>query len=95
MQEGHPNEAAGRKRPMHTIIPGMIRKGDMLMPFGVMGGQYQSTGHARFLTDIVDLEVTQQGSLDSPRSFAQEGRLDVERAGARADGLRRCCDADS
>ena len=79
LQEGHPNEAAGGKRPMHTIIPGMIRKGDMLMPFGVMGGQYQSTGHARFLTDIVDFEMTQQGSLDSPRSFAQEGRLDVER----------------
>lgn len=79
LEEGHPNEAAGGKRPLHTIIPGMIRQGDMLMPFGVMGGQYQSTGHARFLTDIVDFGMTQQGSLDSPRSFAQEGRLDLER----------------
>lgn len=79
LEEGHPNEAAGGKRPMHTIIPGMIRKGDMLMPFGVMGGQYQSTGHARFLSNIADYQMSQQDALDGPRAFAQEGRLDIER----------------
>lgn len=79
LEEGHPNEAAGGKRPMHTIIPGIIRKGDMIQPFGVMGGQYQSTGHVRFLSNQADFGLSPQEAIDGPRCFAQEGRLDIER----------------
>ena len=32
LEKGHPNEASGGKRPMHTIIPGMLReKGKVVM----------------------------------------------------------------
>jgi gamma-glutamyltranspeptidase/glutathione hydrolase len=80
LTEGHPNEAGGGKRPMHTIIPGMIRQnGRVTMPFGVMGGAYQPTGHARFVSNLADYGMDPQEAIDAPRSFAGEGGLEVER----------------
>lgn len=80
LTEGHPNEAAGGKRPMHTIIPGMLRKaGRVLMPFGVMGGAYQPNGHARFVTNMVDYGMDPQEAIDAPRSFSGPEGMEVER----------------
>ncbi|MBL4805909.1 MAG: gamma-glutamyltransferase family protein [Rhodobacteraceae bacterium] len=80
LQKDHPNEAGGGKRPLHTIIPGMIRKsGEFLMPFGVMGGQYQVNGHVRFLSNLADFDMTPQVAIDAPRSFAHDGIMNVER----------------
>jgi gamma-glutamyltranspeptidase/glutathione hydrolase len=80
LNEGHPNEAGPGKRPMHTILPGMIQQnGKMLYSFGVMGGQYQSTGHARFVSNMVDYGMDAQAAIDAPRCFAEDGELQVER----------------
>jgi len=80
LEQGHPNEAAGGKRPMHTIIPGMLRKGGKVtMPFGVMGGAYQANGHVRFLTNMVDFNLNPQSAIDAPRAFAQGNILNIER----------------
>ncbi|MGR3485259.1 MAG: gamma-glutamyltransferase family protein [Paracoccaceae bacterium] len=77
---GHPNEAGPGKRPLHTIIPGMLREGGRVaMSFGVMGGQYQAAGHARLLTNIRDFDLSPQAAIDAPRAFAQFGALEVER----------------
>ena len=77
---GHPNEAKPGKRPLHTIIPGMVKKdGKFLMSFGVMGGQYQANGHARVISNIVDFKMDIQEALTFPRSFANEGVLQLER----------------
>ena len=71
LKAGHPNEAGGGKRPMHTIIPGMLRKdGKVIMPFGVMGGAYQPCGHARFVTNMVDFGLEAQAAIDAPRCFS-------------------------
>ncbi|MCF1710560.1 gamma-glutamyltransferase family protein [Tabrizicola sp. J26] len=80
LQAGHPNEAAGGKRPMHTIIPGMLRKNsNVIMPFGVMGGAYQPTGHVRFVTNMLDYGLHPQAAIDGPRCFAGATGLEVER----------------
>ena len=79
IEEGHANAIAPRKRPMHTIIPGMVVKdGKAVAPFGVMGGQYQSTGHSNFLSNVLDLGMDIQEAMDAPRSFALAGKLQVE-----------------
>ncbi|SFR36450.1 gamma-glutamyltransferase family protein [Litoreibacter janthinus] len=80
LEEGHPNEAGGGKRPMHTIIPGMLRQaGEVVMPFGVMGGAYQPNGHARFVTNLVDFDMHPQAAIDAPRCFSDAGEMKVER----------------
>lgn len=76
---GHPNAIGPRKRPMHTIIPGMVTQaGRVVMPFGVMGGQYQAAGHAAFLSAVIDRGLGLQEAMDEPRLFATEGVLQVE-----------------
>ncbi|WP_371157910.1 gamma-glutamyltransferase [Jannaschia sp. 2305UL9-9] len=76
----HPNEFGGGKRPMHTIIPAMLREGGRVtMPFGVMGGAYQPTGHVRMLSNMLDYGMDVQSAIDAPRAFTQDGELRVER----------------
>ncbi|WP_299814378.1 gamma-glutamyltransferase family protein [uncultured Jannaschia sp.] len=80
LAEGHPNELAPGKRPMHTIIPGMLREnGQVTTPFGVMGGAYQSAGHARFVSNLRDFGMDPQTAIDAPRAFSDAGVMKVER----------------
>src|SRR3954465_4461490 len=37
LRPGQPNTLAGHKRPLHTIIPGFMRKGETRIGFGIMG----------------------------------------------------------
>jgi gamma-glutamyltranspeptidase / glutathione hydrolase len=62
-----PNGLAGRKRPLHTIIPGFAEKGDTRIAFGIMGGWNQSQAHAQFVANLVDYKMNIQAALEAPR----------------------------
>lgn len=75
----HPNAVAPRKRPMHTIIPGMAAKaGKAAMSFGVMGGHYQAMGQASFISKVYDYGMDMQEAMNLPRVFPLPGTRQVE-----------------
>ncbi len=80
LQRGHPNCIAPHKRPMHTIIPGMVMQGGQaVMPYGVMGGHFQPTGHSLFLTNLLEFGLDLQEAIDLPRLMPLRGKVQVER----------------
>jgi gamma-glutamyltranspeptidase/glutathione hydrolase len=79
LERGHPNCIAPRKRPMHTIIPGMATlNGKAVMPFGVMGGHYQPMGQSWLLTNMRHYGLDVQQALDLPRVFPYAGVVEAE-----------------
>ena len=81
LEEGHRNAIAGRKRPMHTIIPALVTEGGRaVMPFGVTGAHFQPLGQIQVLANIVDYGMSVQAAVDFPRMFARGDVFEVERA---------------
>lgn len=79
LRERDVNVIAPRKRPMHTIIPGMLQQnGRAVMPFGVMGGHYQAAGHAHFLAEILERGLDPQFASEQPRHFSFNGTVELE-----------------
>jgi gamma-glutamyltranspeptidase / glutathione hydrolase len=76
-----PNLIAPRKRPFHTLLPGFLLKaGQPVMAFGLMGGSQQAQGHAQVLVDMIDLGANPQAASDAARfTHAQASNtLDLE-----------------
>ncbi len=74
LEDGHPNQLDGGKRPFHTIIPGFLMgEHDPLMAFGVMGGMMQAQGHVQMAlrTQLWGQDV--QTAADAPRWRVTEG----------------------
>lgn len=64
---GRPNSLAGHKRPLHTIIPALMQKGDYTIGFGIMGGWNQAQAHAQFVANVVDFGMNVQAALEAAR----------------------------
>jgi gamma-glutamyltranspeptidase/glutathione hydrolase len=63
----HSNALAPRKRPLHTIIPGFMRRPGQRVAFGIMGGWNQSQAHAQFVSNVVDHDMNIQAALEAAR----------------------------
>mgnify|MGYP001252234429 CR=1 FL=1 len=82
LEEGHPNSIQGNKRPLHTIIPGLVtnKNNETILSYGVMGGQYQPIGQTHVLQNIIDYNLSIQEAIDFPRLFPLDGLLKIEKS---------------
>jgi gamma-glutamyltranspeptidase/glutathione hydrolase len=82
VEPGHPNTVAPRKRPSHTILPGMaFRDGHPWLALGVKGAAFQPIGQASILTAVIDDGLDIQEALDAPRcGYNNDGKVEVERS---------------
>jgi gamma-glutamyltranspeptidase/glutathione hydrolase len=67
LEKDRPNTIAPHKRPLHTIIPAFMEKGDQRIGFGIMGGWNQGQAHAQFVANIADYGMTIQEALEAGR----------------------------
>jgi gamma-glutamyltranspeptidase/glutathione hydrolase len=67
LEKGQPNTLEPHKRPLHTIIPAFMEKGDIKIGFGIMGGWNQAQAHAQFVANIADYGMTIQEALEAGR----------------------------
>jgi gamma-glutamyltranspeptidase / glutathione hydrolase len=75
----HPNCIGPGKRPLHTLMPGMIRRKQQIThSFGVMGGAYQPMGHLSVVVNRLLYQMDVQEALDFPRYFHAKGVLGLE-----------------
>jgi len=80
LNPSHANCISPRKKPFHTLIPGLIRfdRNDWAA-YGVMGGFMQPQGHVQVVSNLVDRELPLQQTLDEPRwRFLENGKLAIE-----------------
>ena len=81
LQRNHPNSIDGHKRPLHTIIPGLVTNNNnqVILSYGVMGGQFQPVGQSHVLQNIFDFNMSVQEAIDFPRAFYLNEKYEFEK----------------
>ena len=77
-----PNAFGPGKKPYHTIIPGFLMKdGQPVGPFGIMGGFMQPQAHLQLMLSTIDGHLNPQDALDKPRWMWTGGKtVEVEQS---------------
>lgn len=89
LDSGHVNCVAPGKRPLHTIIPAMMTRGDeCVLAFGVVGRSMQPQGQVQLLLNLLLWDMDPQEAVDCPRFRHFEG-LDVSLEPGMAEGVER------
>ena len=98
LEPGHANELAGRKRPLHTLSPGMLlRGGKPELVYGTMGGDGQPQTHLQLIHNVYERGLSVQQAIDAPRfvygrdseaAFADSVRVESRFAPEIVAGLR-------
>lgn len=72
----HPNSMEPRKRPFHTIIPGILThadSNDLYATISNMGGFMQPQGHMQLTVGMVSAGLNPQAAIDMPRFSISDG----------------------
>jgi gamma-glutamyltranspeptidase/glutathione hydrolase len=91
LEPNHPNVFGPGKRPMHTIIPGLVMKdGKCVYSLGVMGAHFQPMGHVQLMLNLLDYGMDVQQAIDAPRVFFEGNNTVIERgvSAQAAQGLK-------
>ena len=67
LKPNQPNTLRPHTRPLHTIIPAFMQRGDERIAFGIMGGFNQAQAHAQFVSNIADFHMNIQAALEAAR----------------------------
>ena len=81
LENGHPNQVGGGKRPYQTIIPGFVSRANKpALSFGVMGGHMQAQGHLQMMVRLYTYGQNPQAASDAPRwHLTEKGELALEK----------------
>ena len=74
LDPAHPNVLEPRKRPLHTLLPGMLFRNDRAGPWilaGAMGGDAQPQVHAQFVSAVVDGGLDIRTAIAAPRFYIE------------------------
>lgn len=79
VQPGHPLCIGPRRRPLHTIMPGLVTEaGAASLVFGMTGGDFQPAGQVLLLTAMAECGHDPQEAIDLARFFALGAAVQVE-----------------
>ena len=76
LDPAHPNVLEPGKRPLHTLLPGMLFRGGQAGPWviaGSMGGDAQPQIYAQLVSALVDGGVDVQTGVTAPRWYVEPG----------------------